>query len=125
MYRLTATLLSIASLAACSTTRTSEPPNASTAPYDEAAWAAFEDRWIRVETKPTDPIDELSWRAVICNFLLGELSGDEERDSNIRRQTTQMRCFTQEADSRLIDAAYADDPEARARLKIYHDLTGH
>ena len=42
----------------------------------DAAWQAEVDRNLSVNVPPSDPVDAVIWRAVRCEFLGGEFSGD-------------------------------------------------
>ena len=126
MFRIiTAIGMSAVILAACepATSVEAAPSQAAPAPatpaaFDYAAFEALEARWLQAD-KPTDPIDELDWREVHCNFLAGELSGDAELDNQIDRRLKELRCFSQDEDALAVKAASAGDPAALARLDVY------
>ncbi|WP_428149359.1 hypothetical protein [Brevundimonas sp.] len=125
MSRIIAIGLSAVILVACKPATPTEAatPQASSAPapaaFDYAAHDALDDRWIQVSDKPTDPIDELDWREVHCNYLAGEMSGDVEIDNQIDARLKELRCFSQDEDALAVKAASAGDPAALARLEVY------
>ncbi len=126
MFRIVTIGLSALILMACKPAAPVEPapgqaaPAAAAAPaaFDYAAFEALEARWLEAD-KPTDPIDELDWREVHCNFLAGEISGDAELDKGVNDRLKEIRCFSQDEDALALKAANANDPEALARLEIY------
>lgn len=126
MFRIVTIGLSALILMACKPAASVEPapgqaaPAAAAAPaaFDYAAFEALEARWLEAD-KPTDPIDELDWREVHCNFLAGEISGDAELDKGVNDRLKEIRCFSQDEDALALKAANANDPAALARLEIY------
>ena len=65
----------------------------------DAVWAALEERYLGMETVPTDPIEELEWREVHCNFLGGEIGGDPEQDKAVNARIEEIGCFRQVEDA--------------------------
>lgn len=122
---LSALLLVACKPAASSEAASSQAAAAQTAPaaaapagFDYAAFEALEERWLQAD-KPADPIDELDWREVHCNFLAGELSGDAALDKAVNDRLEALRCMTQTEDALAVKAAKAGDPAALARLDVY------
>lgn len=125
MFRMTAIGLTALILMGCKPATSVEaapsqtPPQAAApAAFDYAAFEALENRWLQAD-KPTDPIDELDWREVHCNFLAGELGGGAEQDTAVNARLKALRCLTQNEDALALKAAHAGDPAALGRLEAY------
>jgi len=125
MFRIITIGLTAAVLAACqpaaeptAPAEAAAPPAAADQAARDAAFAALEERWLQAD-KPTDPIEELDWREVHCNYLAGEMSGDVEIDNQIDARLKELRCFSQDEDALAVKAASAGDPAALARLEVY------
>ena len=84
----------------------------------EVTWAALEDKYLEMETVPSDPIDALEWREVHCNFLGGELSGDPEQDRSINDWIDE-NCARQLDDARTLRSVMITDTAAVARLDAF------
>ena len=126
MFRVITIGLSAVMLVACEPAASVEPAPGQAAPadaapaaFDDAAFEALEARWLEVSDKPADPVDELDWREVHCNFLAGEMSGDPAQDNAINDRLKEIRCFSQDEDAQAVKAASANDPAALARLEVY------
>jgi hypothetical protein len=98
-------------------------PAAETVAADQAAqdavWAALEERYLGMETVPTDPIEELEWREVHCNFLGGEIGGDPEQDKAVNARIEEIGCFRQLEDAQALRATRMTDTAAVARLDAF------
>lgn len=126
MFRITTIGLTALVLAACQPV--AEPPApaqpaAPTAAADQAAqdavWAALEERYLGMETVPTDPIEALEWREVHCNFLGGEIGGDPEQDKAVNARIEEIGCFRQLEDARALRDTRMTDTAAVARLDAF------
>lgn len=84
----------------------------------DAVWTALEDRYLAVNVQPTDPIDAVEWREVRCNFLAGEIGGDNSaQDRAIQARMEELRCGDGVLeDARALKASHASDTAAAARL---------
>lgn len=85
----------------------------------DAVWAALEERYLGMETVPTDPIEELEWREVHCNFLGGEIGGDPEQDKAVNARIEEIGCFRQLEDARALRDTRMTDTAAVARLDAF------
>ena len=98
-------------------------PAASVTATDQAAqdavWAALEERYLGMETAPSDPIEELEWREVHCNFLGGEIGGDPEQDKAVNARIEDIGCFRQLEDAQAVRATRMTDTAAVARLDAF------
>lgn len=126
MFRIIIVGLAALMLAAC------QPPAEPAAPAEEAAtpavatdqaaqdavWAALEEKYLGMESPPSDPIDALEWSEVHCNFVAGELSGDPEQDRAINAWIDET-CANQLDKARTLRTSHASDPAALARIDAY------
>ncbi|WP_309628074.1 hypothetical protein [Brevundimonas sp.] len=85
----------------------------------DAVWAALEERYLGMEMVPTDPIEELEWREVQCNFLGGEIGGDPEQDKTVNARIEDIGCFRQLEDAQALRATRMTDTAAVARLDAF------
>lgn len=125
MSRIIVLGLTAAILAACqpaaepaASAQTAAPTAAEQAALD-AAWTALEDRYLTMETVPSDPVEALEWREVHCNFLVGELGGDPEIDRQIDARIEEIGCLRQAEDARALKATRMTDTAAVARLDTF------
>ena len=134
MSRIVAIGLTALILAACEPadqTPTAEPaaPATTEAPAEAAApasdpqpsapmsWEAMQDHYRQMESEPTDPVEALEFRAVICSHLAGETgSGDPEREQYLNAQIDRYRCEPLVAEVRAMRDARSDAPAVVARL---------
>ncbi len=126
MFRTTTIGLTALVLAAC---QPAAEPAAATAPVvaaaatdqaaQDAVWAALEERYLGMETVPTDPIEALEWREVHCNFLGGEIGGDPEQDKAVNARIEHIGCFRQLEDARALRDTRMTDTAAVARLDAF------
>lgn len=96
-----------------------EAPAAPTAETPEdAVWLALENRYLAVNVQPTNPIDAVEWREVRCNFLAGEIGGDNSaQDRAVQARMEELRCGDGVLeDARALKASHASDTAAVARL---------
>lgn len=125
MSRIIAIGLTAVLLAACQPA--AEPAAATEAPVPTAAeqaardatWAALEERYLGMETVPSDPIEALEWREVHCNFLGGEIGGDPEQDKAVNARIEEIGCFRQLEDARALRDTRMTDTAAVARLDAF------
>lgn len=85
----------------------------------DAVWAVLEDRYLGMEAVPTDPIEELEWREVHCNFLGREIGGDPEQDKAVNARIEEIGCFRQLEDARALRDTRMTDTAAVARLDAF------
>lgn len=129
MFRMTAIGLAALLLAACQPAAegpASPDPVAPTAAEQaalDATWAALEEKYLGMETEPTDPLDSLEWREVHCNFMGGELGGDPEQDRAINAWIDE-HCVRQIEDARALRSVMATDTTAVARIDAYLERHG-
>ena len=96
----------------------SASPVSAAPPSAPMSWEAMQDHYAQMESAPTDPLEALEYRAVICSHLSGEFGGeDPERERNLSNTYDELRC----GDQLVIAARYmreerAGDPVAVARL---------
>jgi len=119
MMRLLA--VSIASLlAACQPANDVEvsPAPAPAPPQSDPVQTALTDRYLAINVRPTDPIEALEWAQVRCEFLGGELSGDNRaQDRAIIARMNELGCGDPiMAAARDLRTAKASDADAVARL---------
>jgi hypothetical protein len=108
-----------AAVAPPGTTATATAAAATDQAAQDAVWAALEERYLGMETVPTDPIEELEWREVHCNFLGGEIGGDPEQDKAVNARIEEIGCFRQLEDAQALRATRMTDTAAVARLDAY------
>jgi hypothetical protein len=95
-----------------------ETPATPTAP-PALSWEAVQDRYRQMETAPTDPLEALEHRAVVCAHLSGEIgSEDPEREAFLNAQIETYRCEPLVAEIRAMRDARASDPAAQRRLDV-------
>ena len=101
-------------------TPAAEPPAAPVSaprPAEPMSWEALQDRYQPMEVEPTDPLEALGYRAVICAHLVGEVgSGDPERERYLGAQIDKYRCEELPAEVRAMRDARSDEPSVVARL---------
>ncbi len=82
----------------------------------DAVWTALEDRYLGMETVPSDPIDAAEWREVHCNFLGGEIGGDAEQDRAVNARIEELGCLRQVEEAQALKATHMTDTAAVTRL---------
>lgn len=131
MFRIIAIGLTAVVLAACQPAAKPAAPAEAPAPTaaeqadQDATWTALEDRYLGMETVPTDPIEALEWREVHCNFLGGELGGGEAQDKAVNARIEEIGCLRQLEDAQALKATHITDTAAVARLDAFiarHDF---
>jgi len=85
----------------------------------DAVWAALEERYLGMETVPSDPIEALEWREVHCNFLGGEIGGGAEQDRAVNARIEEIGCMRQLEDAQALKATRMTDTAAVARLDAF------
>jgi hypothetical protein len=86
---------------------------AAAAPADDVvpadAWQATQDRYRQIDTAPSDPVEAVEWRAVLCSHMSGEFGGDNsERDRSLSARMDELRCGDElAADTRALRTALA------------------
>ena len=98
---------------------TATPAAATDQAAQDAIWAALEERYLGMETVPSDPIEALEWREVHCNFLGGEIGGDPEQDKAVNARIEEIGCFRQLEDAQALRATRMTDTAAVARLDAF------
>ena len=96
------------------------PAAAASAPQPSGpmSWEAMQDHYRQMEVEPTDPLEALEYRAVVCSHLSGEVgSGDPERERYLGAQIDEYRCEDAlVAEVRAMRDARSDEPAVVARL---------
>ena len=82
----------------------------------DATWTALEDRYLGMETVPSDPIEALEWREVHCNFLGGEIGGGEEQDRQVNARIEELGCIRQVEEAQALKTPRMTDTAAVTRL---------
>ena len=124
MTRITVGLAALL-LAACQPAPEPAPPAGTPAPTAaeqaalDATWAALEERYLGMETVPSDPIEALEWREVHCNFLGGEIGGDPEQDRAVNARIEEIGCMRQLEDARALRSTLMTDTASVARLDAF------
>ncbi len=108
-------------LAACQPAAEPAAPVAPAAPAPTAAetvWTAEQDRYLAVNVQPSDPVEAVMWRGVRCDFLGGEIGGDQSaQDRAIQARMDELRCGDELlAEARELRRTLAGDPDAVTRL---------
>lgn len=87
-------------------------------PAIDAAWQAEADRYLAVNVQPSAPVDAVMWRGVRCDFLAGEIGGDNSaQDRAINARMDELRCGDELlAEARALRGTLAGDPAAVVRL---------
>ena len=125
MFRIITTGLAALTLAACQPAAQPAAPVEAEAPAapqvetpEDAAWRVLEDRYLAMNVEPTNPIDAVEWREVRCNFLAGEIGGDNSaQDRAVQARIEELRCGDGVLeDARALKASNASDTAAVARL---------
>ena len=92
-------------------------PESAPAPSAPMTWAAMRDRYQQMEGAPSDPLEALEHRAVLCAHYSGEFGGDNsERDQWLNAQMDQYRCLDLVADARAMRDARSGEPAVVDRL---------
>lgn len=83
------------------------------------SWEAMQDHYRLMEVEPTDPLEALEYRAVICAHLSGEIGGEApEREQYLNAQIDKYRCEDAlVAEVRAMRDARSDEPAAVSRLE--------
>ena len=91
-------------------------PPAAAAPAD--AWTAEQDRYLAINVQPSDPVEAVLWRGVRCDFLGGEIGGDNSaQDRAVQARMDELRCGDELlAEARELRQTLAGDPAAVTRL---------
>ena len=126
MSRFVAIGLTALVLAGCKPADQTAPPEpaapsvAARAPQPSApvSWEATQARYRQVEIAPSDPLEALEWRGVLCEHYAGEFGGDgSERDGWLNARMDELRCGDDlTAEARALREARSGDPVAVARL---------
>lgn len=98
---------------------TEAPALAADQAAQDAVWAALEDRYLGMETVPSNPIEALEWREVHCNFLGGEIGGDPEQDRAVNARIEEIGCLRQLEDARALRSTLMTDTASVARLDAF------
>lgn len=82
------------------------------------AWTAEQDRYLGVNVQPSDPVEAVMWRGVRCDFLGGEIGGDNSaQDRAVQARMEELRCGDElAAEARELRVTLAGDSSAVARL---------
>ncbi len=93
-------------------------PAGSPRPSAPMSWEAMQDHYGGMEVEPTDPLEALEYRAVICAHLSGEIGSEvPEREQYLNAQIDKHRCEDAlMAEVRAMRDARSDDPAAVSRL---------
>lgn len=92
-------------------------PESAPAPSMPMTWTAMQDRYQRMEDAPSEPLEALERRAVLCAHYSGEFGGDNsERDQWLNAQMDQYRCDELVADARAMRDARSGEPVVVDRL---------
>jgi hypothetical protein len=80
----------------------------------------MQDRYRQVQVTPSDPLEALERRAVLCAHYSGEFGGDgSERDQWLNGQMDRLRCGDELiAEARAMRGARSGNPDVVARLDI-------
>lgn len=109
-------------------TPTGEPAAAASAPEPSApmSWEATKERYRQVEVQPSDPLEALEYRAVLCEHYSGEFGGDgSERDQGLQAQMDNLQCGEELlAEARAMRAARSSEPDVVARLNAIVAIYG-
>lgn len=138
MSRIVATGLTALILAACGPADqapTAEPAEAApTAPAKTSAsqpstpmsWEATKARYRQVEVEPSDPLEALEYRGVLCEHYSGEFGGDgSERDQWLNAQMDKHRCGDElAAEARAMRTSRSGEPDVVARLNAIVAIYG-
>ncbi|WP_332676975.1 hypothetical protein [Brevundimonas sp.] len=78
----------------------------------------MQDHYRLIEVEPTDPLEALEYRAVICAHLSGEVGSEvPEREQYLSTQIDKHRCEDPlVAEVRAMRQARSNDPAAVSRL---------
>ena len=124
MSRLLVCGLTALALTACQPAAKPAPPAEPATPVvpaptaAEAAWTAEQDRYLAVNVQPSDPVEAVMWRGVRCDFLGGEIGGDNSaQDRAVQARMEELRCGDELlAEARELRRTLAGDPSAVVRL---------
>lgn len=126
MSRIFAMGLTVLVLAACKPADQTAPPEpaappaAAPTPQPSAAvsWEATQERYRQIDAAPSDPLEALEWRGVLCEHYAGEFGGDgSERDQWLNAQMDKLRCGDDlTAEARAMRDARSGEPVVVARL---------
>lgn len=120
MSRIVAIGLTVLVLTACKPVEPAAPAVAASAPQPMTAtsWEATQARYRQLEVAPSDPLEALEWRGVLCEHYAGEFGGDgSERDRWLKARMDTLRCGEDlTAEARALREARSGDPVVVARL---------
>lgn len=125
MTRTIAIGLTLLGLSACKPVAEPVPPAPPVEPVASAAptptvdaWTAEQDRYLDVNVQPSDPVEAILWRGVRCDFLGGEIGGDNSaQDRAIQARMDELRCGDELlGEARELRQTLAGDPRAVIRL---------
>ena len=122
MSRLLVCGLTALALTACQPAAEPAPPAEPVAPVVAVApadaWTAEQDRYLAVNVQPSDPVEAVMWRGVRCDFLGGEIGGDNSaQDRAVQARMEELRCGDELlAEARELRQTLAGDPSAVVRL---------
>ena len=93
-------------------------PASAPQPSAPMSWEAIQDRYQMVEVEPTDPLEALEYRAVVCAHLSGEVGSEvPEREQDLNAQIEKYRCEDAlVAELRAMRDARSDEPAVVSRL---------
>ena len=97
-----------AQAAPASASQSSAPPS----------WEATKERYRQVEVEPSDPVEALEYRGVLCEHYSGEFGGDgSQRDQELNAQMNKYKCGDElVAEARAMQASRSGEPDVVARL---------
>lgn len=89
----------------------------------DPAWDAEVDRYLAINVQPSDPLEGVIWRGVRCDFLAGEVGGDQSaQDRAITARMIELRCGEPLlAEVRSLRAVHGNDSLILARLDALLD----
>lgn len=95
-------------------------PVSASQPVLPMSWEAMQDHYRQIEVAPTDPLEALELRAVLCTHFMGETgSEDAEREAFLSAQMDKYRCGdVLVAEARAMRESHPHEPAVLARLNI-------
>lgn len=106
---------------ASAATETSAIPDSAPPPPALASWEAMQDHYRQMEDEPTDALEALEHRAVLCDHYMGEVGGNgSERDQWLDAQMDRYQCEDLLTEVRAMRNARSGEPAVVARLDIVH-----
>lgn len=82
------------------------------------SWEATKERYRQVEVAPSDPLEALEYRGVLCEHYSDEFGGDgSERDQWLNAQMEKYKCGAElVAEARAMRISRSGEPDVVARL---------